>query len=179
MRPLRRTLVTGFRPFGFIRRLQQKNASAEVLDLLQSRAPSGVLFHVLPVSGQAEAELVQLLEYERPDAVVCLGETLAGWPSGVKLEAYARDVPASTLPRLGGLESVVVSKEALRLGAKAANCSIGSYYCNRVYLAALQWAEGDPRRTALFFHVPVLGRRQSHADQIMQHLEALGGQWHR
>lgn len=130
-------------------------------------------FHVLPVSGQSEIELLQLLEYEQPDVAICLGEALAGWPSGVKLEAYARDVPASVLPRLGGLEPVVASKAAMRLGADPATCTIGSYYCNRVYLAALRWAEGHAGRTALFFHVPVLGCRAAHADQIMQYLEEL------
>lgn len=154
-------LLTAFEPFD----ATGTNSSLEVLHCL---ALPWLKTAVLPVSyRRAAEELTRLIERERPDFIVCLGQ--AGGERSVRLEKvainYTRAAVAdndgvllrsgAVLP--GGPDAIFtkVPIEALvdRLSATQAvklSLSAGSYVCNSTYYTALSRNDGQ----ALFVHLP-------------------------
>ena len=67
---------------------------------------------------------------------------------------------------LSGHKNKLVSEFSLQAGAKPGKSSIGAYCCNRVYLTALKWAGQNGDKPVTFLHIPILGTRDKHAEQV-------------
>ena len=154
-------LLTAFEPFD----ATGTNSSLEVLHCL---ALPWLKTAVLPVSyRRAAEELTRLIERERPDFIVCLGQ--AGGERSVRLEQvainYTRAAVADNdgvLLRSGAVlpdgPDAIFTKAPIeslvdRLSATQAvrlSLSAGSYVCNSTYYTALSRNAGQ----ALFVHLP-------------------------
>lgn len=154
-------LLTAFEPFD----ATGTNSSLEVLRRLDL---PWLQTAVLPVSyRRAAEEITTLIEANRPDLVVCLGQ--AGGESTVRLEKVALNYTRASvadndgvLLRCGAVipdaPDAIFTKteiEALldRLSEKHAvklSLTAGSYVCNSTYFTALYRNNGQ----ALFVHLP-------------------------
>ena len=61
------------------------------------------------------------------------------------------------------------SDAALSMGASEKNSKIEAFYCNRVYLEGLIWAQQN-NSACIFLHIPVLGSTESNYQEVMKHL---------
>lgn len=161
-------LITAFEPFGLEgKHVRGANASEQVLDKMRDNLPDDYILAVLPVSDRSEDKLKEILEREKPDGVISMGEDLGQFPSRIKIEPYALDMQRSALPVLfPNRRSKLMSEFALLAGAHPNHSTIGAYSCNRVYLTALKWAQENGNKPVVFTHIPILGNRDSHARQI-------------
>lgn len=170
-----RVLVTGFVPFGALRR----NPSADLVRRL-ARDPAcraaGVRAAVLPVHRTlAPRELARLLARHRPEVLLLTGvaagrdaccHELAGvnaWrslrsPRGSAAVRILRGGPASLRSTLSS-RPVLDALRASGLSARTSR-SAGTFACNLVLYLALRWASHPPRGLAphgarvAFLHLP-------------------------
>jgi len=160
-------LITAFEPFGIRRRLSNENASLQVLERIRQQFGTRYSYLGLPADDSCESRLGNVLEADPPEGVVCLGELLHLDPRSVRVEPAAIRAPLSPWPRFGrGTEvgsvfasSIVCEDQSVR------RTGIGLYYCNRVYLHALEWSERH-QVPAVFLHIPVFGSRDRHTTQV-------------
>jgi pyrrolidone-carboxylate peptidase len=62
-----KVLITGFEPFGFIRKsIQNKNASKDVIDLIRNQTGHEAFFEILSVDQTGEETLQKILNNQRP-----------------------------------------------------------------------------------------------------------------
>ncbi len=154
-------LVTAFEPFGPIRGNVpglKGNRSQDLLSMLQRKHQGEATwdFRVLPVDQDAGSQLQAILAGDRqPGGILLMGEDLL---ANVRLEVLALDPEHQLGPiRLPGakrLESPFahdVESEMAALGVSVKS-GIGTYFCNRLYWIALQWATRSAR-PVVFLHV--------------------------
>jgi hypothetical protein len=162
-------LLTAFRPFGLIRgRLQKKNASLEILEAIRKDYPSEFHFEVLDVDDGGIDALRRALATLKPSGLLAMGEYALLPGSKVVLEPFAVNCRPRIIESFPGLdtEERLSSDFALAQGADMGNSSISRGYCNAAYLAGLQWAAGSNGEPVAFVHVPVLGERADHVQQV-------------
>lgn len=163
-------LLTAFEPFGG----ERVNPTMEILKRLPPHAD--VLRAVLPVTfAGAEAVLTALVDGERPDIVLSLGQ--AGGRDRLTLERVALNLDDASIPdnagampqdvpiRPGGENALFSTLPIKRLvrrmreaGVPAAvSNTAGTFVCNHVFYVSL-WLGGAryPRMRAGFLHVPYL-----------------------
>ena len=163
-------LLTAFEPFGG----ERVNPTMEILKGLSPRAD--VLRAVLPVTfAGAEAALTALIDGERPDIVLCLGQ--AGGRDRLTLERVALNLDDASIPDNAGampqdvpirpdgenaLFSTLPIKRLVRrvqeAGVPAAiSNTAGTFVCNHVLYTALWLGKTRcPELRAGFLHVPYL-----------------------
>lgn len=169
-------LVTAFSPFGLRGLFTKRNASRQVLRLLKTRYGEKYEYLVLPVDSKCETLLGDTLRSADPAGILSMGELLTLPPGHVRLEPAAVLAPGvSVWPRLGRYETVASPwAQSCEDSSLPETTGIGLYYCNRVYLTALSWANAK-NRPAAFLHIPVAGSRERHLEQVMGKLEAMRG----
>lgn len=167
-------LLTGFGPFPGA---PVNPTETLVRELAQRDQPgsSGVrrLAHVFHVSYQTvDRELPELIEREKPDALVMFG--LASRSRVIRIESLARNTLASNLPDAAGCtpETPTIAAEApttlampapvdrLLLAARSTGVPVrrsrdaGGYLCNYLCWRAAEAANNGGPRLATFVHVP-------------------------
>lgn len=159
-------LVTAFKPFGFIRGwLMKKNSSLEVLEALQAENPGNHHFLVLDVSDQGIETLKKTVRQLKPSGILSMGEYALLSGERVILEPFAVNCRPSIMPDIFG-DPKVESPFARGHGAGPEDSVIGRYYCNAAYLAGLEWASQSRGQPVAFVHVPILGDRSKHVEQV-------------
>ena len=162
-------LVTAFEPFGLSGKFfRHSNASQIVAERIQSALPDNYVFEFLPVSDRAEEKMQEILDREQPDGVMSLGEDFI-IPSGhVRVEPYAHKKKPSVLPVLfDSPENRLVSDFVSQMNGGDRKSTIGAYFCNRVYLTALEWGQENGNVPVSFIHVPIMGDKSRHAEQVL------------
>lgn len=168
-------LITSFEPFGLSGRFIRKaNASEDVAKLISAAHPDKYDFLSLPVSSKARSVFLHTVAERRPSGVLCMGENLV--QSGdVRVEPYAIDV-APTLNIMAGAGRRKIRSDFVRsLDMPADKSSIGVYYCNHLYKAALLWSGYQAGVPVAFAHVAVLGDRNKQLGHISNILERMEG----
>lgn len=144
------------------------------------------------MGGRAVDELLQAFRRDRPDAVVCLGES--GQATGITFERVAVNLRDYRLPDNAGRQVVdqpVVAQgpaayfatlpvrtmfEAVRERGIHAELSMsaGTFLCNEVMYAALHWAATEaPATLAGFVHVPRLPEQVAGRDGALPSMDAM------
>lgn len=163
-------LVTAFEPFG----ADDENASLEVLKRLSAPDGCELIKTVVPVVfGKAVEKVNGLIDLERPDAVICLGQ--AGGRKAISLERKAVNIcrtvdpdnegncPENTPVIAGGadvLESMLpvgLMRKCLQDAGIASELSdsAGTYVCNSLMYGMLYHLQETAHRIpAGFIHVP-------------------------
>lgn len=172
-------LVTAFEPFGLVRGHVpglRGNRSQDLLAEIEARhAGRGVTTQLLPVSLRA-SEVLSARLAEGPAGVLLMGEDLV---ASLRLETCAFDPSAQIgvipLPaeatRSPFAESLAPAMRARGVSVGASRGAIGTYYCNRVYWTAQQWA--GERRPCVFFHVGPFASLRWQYGQITAALRAM------
>ena len=178
-----RILVTGFEPFGG----HATNPSMMAVQSLQPR--SNLITRVLPVVYDESGRIMrELIDTERPDAVMCLG--LCARSPSILLERIAvnvndhasgdrtkdplidRDGPVgyfSTLP----LTAMYYSLHERSVPVAWSNHA-GTYVCNHVFYSARHAIEQRGQRTMCgFVHVPQLSESGLTLPRLVEAVEAL------
>lgn len=164
-------LYTGFSPFGG----ESVNPSYEALRLLpDSIAGAAVLRLELPVSFESAGKLlVEAMERERPDIVICVGQ--AGGRAAVTPEYVAINYRSARIPDndgfqpldepvcVGGPVGYFTKLPVHRIAGRcrengipaAVSYSAGTYVCNNLMYTLLRTIEAEfPRVAGGFIHVP-------------------------
>lgn len=163
-------LITAFEPFGE----DEKNASQEAMNTLNEPENREVIKLIVPVVFGKAAEVVNsVIDREKPDAVICLGQ--AGGRDRISLERTAvnlcdsknpdnegktpdmepvipdgREAYTSTLP----IEQMFEYLSAAGIPAEISE-SAGTYVCNSLMYGMLHHLEETGRQIpAGFIHVP-------------------------
>jgi pyroglutamyl-peptidase len=165
-----RALVTGFEPFGGA----EVNASQKLVEALAVDPPSELELAtaVLPVVwARAADELVNALEREQPQFVVCFGQAdgrahvaverfALNFDEGSDEEGEARSADISTDGPVAYRSSLPVDAivDALRADGipAAASRDAGGFLCNHVFYALMGALAGRPGVRGGFVHVPLL-----------------------
>jgi len=177
-----RLLLTGFEPFGG----SAVNPSKEAIAALAADPPREVSSGavelstvILPVvggtgPGSAAAALREAVERERPDAIVCLGET--GSRDTICVERVAVNVrdyriadnagvqvsDAAVIDRAPNELSATIPIDALVMAIRScgvpveASTNAGRFLCNEIMFHAISLAAQHGLRGAGFVHVPQL-----------------------
>ena len=166
-------LITGFEPFGG----EEQNPSALLLEKLPKKLKSALLSTaLLPVSFQkVSEEILRLLEEEKPDVVICLGQ--AGGRDRITPERVAINLMDTESPDNDGFapsEEPIdplgpnalfsnLPNKALVAAAKEQNLPValsntaGTFVCNYLLYTLLRLAETQsPPLRCGFFHLPYL-----------------------
>ena len=153
-------LITGFEPFGG----EEQNPSALLLEKLPKKLKSALLSTaLLPVSFQkVREEILRLLEEEKPDVVICLGQ--AGGrdritpdndgfaPSEEPIDPLGPNALFSNLPN----KALVAAAKEQNLPVALSNTA-GTFVCNYLLYTLLRLAETQsPPLRCGFFHLPYL-----------------------
>jgi pyroglutamyl-peptidase len=178
-----RILVTGFEPFGG----HLANPSMQAVLALRSR--SNLLTRVLPVVYDESARVVrELIDAERPDAVMCLG--LCARSPSILLERVAvnvndhesgdrsKDPPIDPAGPVGYFSTLPLAAmyDALRERGMPVAWSnhAGTYVCNHVFYSARHAIEQRGERTMCgFVHVPQLSEGGLTLPRLVEAVEAL------
>jgi pyroglutamyl-peptidase len=167
-----RILVTGFEPFG----AHAVNSSMAVVNALPRS--NGLITRILPVLYEESGSTIrELIETERPDAVMCLG--LCARSPSILLERIAvnvnenltgdrmKDSLIDTAGPVGYWSTLPLSAMHLALREKgvpvASSNHAGTYVCNHVFYTACRTVErlGGERlggeRPCGFVHLPPVG----------------------
>lgn len=170
-------LLTAFEPFGITGKyLRGKNSSAEIMDGIESKYPNQYDRLILPVSDQAEIALQNHIKNNAPSGVVCMGEHLMLLPGTVRVEPFAHDHPVTAWPHLKMMTKPIVPSKFVQECFPEQNASsIQRYFCNRVYLAALQLSERGGHFPVAFLHVSVLGNRELQMGKVTNILNKMEG----
>jgi pyrrolidone-carboxylate peptidase len=164
-------LVTAFEPFGLSGQLRQRNASSDILELLQHE--HNYEFLKLPVAKSGLQILEEKLDTSRPSAILAMGEDLGMLPNGIRLEPFAYDASVTTNP-LGHIGKKSVSSPFAKAALPDnAPCGIGTYYCNGIYKTALDWASRNGNQPVGFIHVAVLGARKTQKKKVAAILDLM------
>ncbi|RUR00687.1 pyroglutamyl-peptidase I [Labedella endophytica] len=169
-----RVLVTCFEPFGG----STVNASAEAVALLPDRVGDvEVVRATLPcVFDDASRVLASLIDRERPDVVIAVGE--AGGRVSVDLERIAVNLDDARIADNAGarpIDRTIVEGAPTaylsRLPIKACAAAIdgvgvasgvsntaGTFVCNHVFFSLMHLIDDEPDRRGGFVHVPTLDR---------------------
>ncbi|HEY3174601.1 MAG TPA: hypothetical protein VGK94_02440 [Candidatus Polarisedimenticolia bacterium] len=170
-------LVTAFEPFGPIRGHipgLRGNRSEGVLEQLRTEyhGSANLAFEVLPVSGSG-CDLLEARLSQGPAGVLLMGEALL---AGLRLELRARDPKSQIGPiPLPGAQwrtspfAESIAEEMKSRGVSTAT-GIGTYYCNRAYWLAQEWAERMGNRPTVFFHMGLLASLQWQCGVIQEAL---------
>ena len=165
-----RILVTAFEPFG----ADEKNASLEVLDRLVAPEGCELIKAVVPVVfGKAAACVNELIDREKPAAVICLGQ--AGGRKAISLERRAVNICRTVNPDnegncpedepviAGGKDVLETRLPVVELHKRLQEAGIpselsdsaGTYVCNSLMYGMLHHLEETANRIpAGFIHVP-------------------------
>ena len=173
-------LLTAFEPFGLHRLVGEiasvfgaggpRNASLDVLNEIRARSGDRFEYLILPVRRECESIFEDCLDQTRPSGIISMGETDKIHRRRVNIEPYAVRAPLAAFSMGGGMEFVESSPFVRGLGIESKS-EIGRYYCNRIYLTGLRWANG--RRPAAFIHIPLAGSSKVYARQVMGCVEAM------
>ncbi|MDP8224383.1 MAG: pyroglutamyl-peptidase I [Candidatus Lernaella stagnicola] len=181
MASTKQLLVTGFGPFGHVRRNSSWDL-AQGVDGLRVGNVRVVARLIKPVVFDRSADLLrELLRRIEPDAVLSFGVAPSRTP---RLERYAHNLRDAAVPDNDGVQENdgrridpswpealrnTLPLEAIRDRLRAAghrltiSNSAGGYVCNDVYFALLQWQQQNGRPAA-FVHWPNMeladGRRR-------------------
>jgi pyrrolidone-carboxylate peptidase len=167
-------LVTAFEPFGPIRGHVpglKGNRSQGILSLLQQRhqGEPDLDFRVFPVSEDAGVQLQAILSGDnQPGGILLMGENLL---ANLRLEVLAIDPEHQLGPlRLAGAERINSSfaqslESELSVVGVSVKSGIGTYFCNRLYWIALQWA-ARTGRPAVFLHVGPLASIEAQCSKV-------------
>jgi pyroglutamyl-peptidase len=181
-------LLTGFVPFGEV----ETNPSWLIVEAFTSGNHfPGVIPVVLPTEYAGAGErLRQLLQHERPDAVVCLG--VAASRKEINLERVALNLNDASIPdnaddlatgRLIDPDGPIAYWSTLPLDAMLAalrerdipaviSNHAGAYVCNHVFYTARHWLEQNGLAIPCgFIHVPAL--RESEEQETGLPLETM------
>lgn len=158
-------LLTAFKPFGIVRKAMNKNASMEVLEKIRTISPENFHFAILDVSDQGISQLESAMSEASPSGVLCMGELLSLPGHQVKVEPFAIKSRPRLLPRFSFKKAESEASAFAAAVAPGNDSTIGLYYCNAAYLSALNWARKGGAPVG-FVHIPVLGDRDEHANQV-------------
>jgi len=164
-------LVTAFGPFGpFGKYARGKNASEEVLSSLTSQRPGQFSSFVLPVSINGINLFRSHLGELKPDAILCMGELLSLPRNTVRVEPYAHDTALDGAPLASLFSKKKIPSPFVQdlFPEQQTTSSIGHYFCNQIYVAALKWAEAYQNPPTAFIHLSVLGNRDKQAADVLQ-----------
>jgi pyrrolidone-carboxylate peptidase len=161
-------LIFAFKPFGLKGALSGTNSSEQVLDQLKALAPTQHHYRTLDVGSETLPQLRSALEETDPAGVVGMGEFLLAPGKNIMVEPYAVDTPVTSLPLFGGIQKIERSTFASSREGHVHSSSIGTFYCNATYLEAIRWARSKGNRPVTFIHVPVVGDREAHCQQVRQ-----------
>ncbi len=181
-------LMTGFEPFGG----EAINPSWEAVRRVKAPGGAELARACLPVTfGEVPSLLKELIERERPDAVICVGQ--AGGRDGISLERIAVNLMDGRIPdnsgfqpkdeplQPGGPAAYFSSLPLRRLEAALKEAEIpahisntaGLYVCNcAFYTAAALAAKMHSGMRAGFIHVPFLPEQTADAGTPSLCLEA-------
>lgn len=162
-------LVTGFGPFPGV----PKNPCQTVLAFLESRRPTEILTHTLPVSYRRSiVELDTMIAERQPRCIVQLG--VSAKTDLVKLEQFAYNIRDASIPDVDGEYCRAVPIRAGGLAvARQSTCDLqelqrqllsrgyqtvlstdpGKYVCNNIYWHTL---DTYPKIPSVFVHIPML-----------------------
>ena len=160
-----KVLVTGFGPFGDV----AENPSADVASMMPGLTPGHVevVCETLPVEYAASAaRLDELIDAERPDAVVCLG--VAATRDEVSVERIARRVTRSESPDNAGVVlsaaggedepdelPTTLPVEAIASRGVSVSEDAGGYVCDHLFYRAVRTAAAAGVPFAGFVHIPL------------------------
>ena len=145
-------LITAFPPFGGSPSTWLfGNPSEKMLNLLRDAHGNECSYQMLPVNDQAAPQLEKGLA-QNPAGVLMMGfdilSTSLGLGCGVNLELGANVAKKYTASNF----ATDIAKRANARGITTAK-RIGSYYCNKVYAAAILWAGQHNNIPAAFLHL--------------------------
>lgn len=157
----KKILITSFEPFGLISRLRRKNQSKVVLNLLAEESSKNLdgsngvqyVFATLPVGMRSGKKLQEIIDKEKPDGILSMGEDLSvnPWGSGI-VEPYAnRGIPFTPWHKK------IRSDFVANMPGKKSRGLMGYTECNQVYKTGLEWAKKNGNKPVAFIHVPALG----------------------
>ncbi|MGH1377738.1 MAG: hypothetical protein ACRBB3_02855 [Alphaproteobacteria bacterium] len=165
-------LITSFEPFGLIGSwVRNNNASKQVMDIVQNSDNADFIYKTLPTSDQAIPQFLDILDKEQPTGILSMGEHLLLPPHNIKLEPFANDTNVSSLPLAHLFSETVTSDFVANQDDNQNSSSIGSYFCNQIYLQGINWAKENGNIPVAFIHVPVFGDHEKHAQQIKNILQ--------
>lgn len=169
-------LVTGFEPFGG----ETINPAQQILQQLPGQlAGAQVITRLIPcVFNQAIPTLLQAMEQEKPDLVLCLGQS--GGRSAICAERVAINVSDARIPDNAGdqpidrpimadgdtayfsnlpIKEMVQAIRQAGIPAQVSN-SAGTYVCNHLMYGLLYHIQRDfPGVLGGFIHVPYLSQQ--------------------
>ena len=182
-----KVLVTGFGPFGDV----AVNPSAAVAAKMPGLTPDhvNVVCETLPVEYAAStARLDELIDAERPDAVVCLG--VAATRDEVSVERIARRVTRSQTPDNAGVVSsaaghdgepeelpTTLPVDAIAARGVSVSEDAGGYVCDHLFYRAVRTAAAAGVPFAGFVHIPLpqggwtlesIGRRVAEVIEVVE-----------
>lgn len=167
-------LITAFEPFGLIGSwVRNNNASKQVMDIMRQSNNNDLLYETLPTSDHAIPKFLDILDKEQPTGILSMGEHLLLPPNNIKLEPFAYDTGVNALPLVTLFAKTVTSDFAKSLSEKNDSSSIGSYFCNQIYLQGLNWSKENGDIPVAFIHIPILGNHEEHAKQITNILQTM------
>ena len=174
---MKKLLISAFEPFGG----EERNASLEALRSVKAPPGTELKKIVLPtVFGLAGERLLAVLQEEKPDTVICLGQ--AAGRAALTPERAAINIRDASIPDNAGLcpqdEPVIpdgpaayfstlpikeMTEAALRAGIPAAvSNSAGTFVCNDLmYTLLYAISEEDLAIRGGFIHVPLFAPKSS------------------
>lgn len=140
----KRILITAFKPFGIVGSILKYNPSEEMLKELIKVFPESDEIHylVLPVDDTAVPSLRAEIRSFDPSYVISLGQ---GTSFQIETECHRRTKRKTSQFAESLIENIKILKE------HSQDSSIGDYYCNDVYYAALLLVPNS-----LFIHLPII-----------------------
>lgn len=167
-------LITAFEPFGLIGAwFRGENTSQQIMNKIQQTHGEEFLYTTLPTSEEAIPKFLDFLDKEKPAGILSMGEHLLLPPQNIKLEPFAYDTSVSTLPLKQLFAKTITSDFVSNIDEQHKNSSIGSYYCNQIYLQGMNWAKENGNIPVAFTHIPVLGNHDEHAQQVTDILQKM------
>ncbi|PCI54994.1 MAG: hypothetical protein COB36_09080 [Alphaproteobacteria bacterium] len=167
-------LITAFEPFGLIGAwFRSENTSQQLINQIQQTHGEEFLYQTLPTSEEAIPQFLAFLDREKPTGILSMGEHLLLPPQNIKLEPFAYDISISTLPLKQLFAKTITSDFVSNIDEQHKSSSIGSYYCNQIYLQGMNWAKENGNIPVAFTHIPVLGNHDEHAQQVADILQKM------
>ena len=150
-----KVLVTGFEPFGG----ETVNPAQQIVERLpQQVAGAQVVRRIVPcVFGRSIEAVRQAVEQERPDVVICIGQS--GGRDAICPERVAINISDARIPDNAGNQPIKAIAAAVRQAGIPCQVSntAGTYVCNHLMYGLLYHIQRSfPGVRGGFIHVPFL-----------------------